>query len=153
MISKSILHRLFVTRAGSIYCFTPEVTSCFLCLTDPLMNNWFVVQPVNRIPLRPMRGWGPLFKTWSQKGTTFLLSLKVGRSEFHLAPHVPSHSPSLTPEMGDLFSPRTRVTLTHANLRIILNKQEFMVSSGLKPSYLGYRMKRKSVSTVNDIIK
>ena len=66
MISKSILHRLFVTRVGSIYRFTPEVTSCSLCLTDPLINNWFVVQPVNRIPLRPMRGWGPLFKTWSQ---------------------------------------------------------------------------------------
>ena len=66
MISKSILHRLFVTRVGSIYRFTPKVTSCSLCLTDPLINNWFVVQPVNRIPLTPMRGWGPLFKTWSQ---------------------------------------------------------------------------------------
>ena len=64
-----------------------------------------------------------------------------------------SHSPSLTPKMGGLLSRRTRATLTHANLRIIPNKQEFMVSSGLKPSYLGYRMKRKSVSTVNDIIK
>ena len=87
------------------------------------------------------------------KGTTSLLSLKVGRSEFHLAPHVLSHSPSLTPEMGGLLSRRTRASLTHANLRIIPNKQKFMVSSGLKPSYLGYRMKRKSVSTVNDIIK
>ena len=65
MISKSIIHRLFVTRAGSIYHFTPKVTSCFLSLTDPLMNNWFVVQPPNRIPLGPMRGWGPLFKIGS----------------------------------------------------------------------------------------
>lgn len=98
---------------------------------------------------------GPLVQDLESvlKGTTSLLSLKVGRSEFRLAPHVPSHSPSLTPEMGGLLSRRTRATLTHANLRIIPNKQEFMVSSGLKPSYLGYRMKRKSVSTVNDIIK
>ena len=87
------------------------------------------------------------------KGTTSLLSLKVGRSEFHLAPHVPSNSPSLNLEMGGLLSRRSRATLTHANLWIIPNKQEFMVSSGLKPSYLGYRMKRKSVSIVNDIIK
>ena len=62
MISKSILHRLFVTRARSIYRFTPEVTSCSLSLTNPLMNNWFVVHPPNQIPLEPMRGWGPLFK-------------------------------------------------------------------------------------------
>ena len=144
MISKSILHRLFVIRAGSISRFTPEVTSCSLCPTDPLMNNWFVVQPVNRIPLRPMSGWGPLFKTESVlKGTTSLLSLKVGRSEFLLAPHVPSYSPSLTPEMGGLLSRRTQATLTHANLRIILNKQEFTVSYGLRSSYLGHRMKIK----------
>ena len=80
-------------------------------------------------------------------------SLKVGRSEFHLALHVPSHSPSLTPKMGGLLSRRTGATLTHVNLRILSNKQEFMVSSGLKSSYLGYRMKRRSVSTVNGIIK
>ena len=77
------------------------------------------------------------------KGITSLLSLKVGRSEFHLAPHVPSHSPSLTPEMGGLLSRRTRATFTYANLRIIPNKQEFIVSSGLRSSYLGYRMKKK----------
>ena len=86
------------------------------------------------------------------KGTTFLLSLKVGRSEFHLAPYVPIYSPSLTPEMGGLLSRRTRATLTHANLRIIPNKLKFMVSLGLRLSYLGHQMK-KSVSTVNDIIK
>ena len=80
---------------------------------------------------------------------TSLASLKVGRSEFHLAPYVPSYSPSLTLEMRDLLSRRTRVTLTHANLRIISNKQEFMVGLGLRTSYLGHRMK-KSVSTVND---
>ena len=97
---------------------------------------------------------GPLVQDLESvlKGTTFLLSLKVGRSEFRLAPHVPSHSPSLTPEMGGLLNRRTRATLTHANLRIIPNKQEFIVSSGLTSSYLGHRMK-KSVSTVNDIIK
>ena len=66
MISKSILRRLFVTRAGSIYRFTPKVTSSSLSPTNPLRNNWFVVKQPNRIPLRPMRGWDPLFKTWSQ---------------------------------------------------------------------------------------
>ena len=86
-------------------------------------------------------------------GTTSLLCLKVGRREFHLAPHVPSYSPSLTPEMGGLLSQQTRATLTHVNLRIIPNKQEFMVISGLRSSYLRHRTKRKSVSTVNDIIK
>ena len=98
---------------------------------------------------------GPLVQDLESvlKGTTSLLSLKVGRSEFHLAPYFPSHSPSLTPEMGDLLCWWTRATLTHANLRITPNKQEFMVSSGLKSSYLGHWMKRKLVSTVNDIIK
>ena len=98
---------------------------------------------------------GPLVQDLESvlKGATFLLSLKMGRSEFHLAPHVPSHSTSLTPEMGGLLSRRTRATLTHANLRIILNNQEFMVSLGLKLSYQGYQMKKKSISTVNDIIK
>ena len=76
----------------------------------------------------------------------------MGRSEFHLAPYVPSYSPRLTPEMWGLFSWRTWATLTHVNLRIIPNKQEFMVSSELRSSYLGHRMK-KLVSTVNDIIK
>ena len=98
---------------------------------------------------------GPLVQDLESvlKGTTSLLSLKVGRSEFHLAPHVPSHSPSLTPEMGGLLRRWTRATLTHANLRIILKKQEFMVSSRLRSSDLGYQMKRKPVSTVNDNIK
>ena len=137
MISKSILHRLFITRAGSIYRSTPKVTSCSLCLTDSLMNNWFVVQPVNWIP-NPSQAnerVGPLVQDLESvlKGT--------------------SHSPSLTPKMGGLLSWRTRATLTRANLRIISNKHEYMVSSGLKWSYLGNRMKRKSVSTVNDIIK
>ena len=61
-------------------------------------------------------------------------------------------TPSLTLEMGGLLSWWTRATLTHANLRIILNKQEFIVSSGLRSSYLGHRVK-KSVSIVNVVIK
>ena len=104
MISTSILHRLFVTRVGPIYGLTPEVTSCSLSLTDSLMNNWFVVQPLNR----PER-MGPLVQDLESvlKGTTSLLSLKACRSEFNLAPYVPSYSPSLTPEMGGLLSRRT----------------------------------------------
>ena len=86
------------------------------------------------------------------KGTTSLLSLKSGMSEFYLAPYVPNYSPSLTLEMGGLLSRRTRATLTNSNLRITPNKQEFIVSSGLRSSYLGHRME-KSVSKVNDIIK
>ena len=154
MISKSILHRLFVTRAGSIYRFTPKVTSYSLRPTDPPMNNWFVVQPVNRISLKPMRGVRPLVQDLESvlKGTTSLLSLKAGTSEFYLAPYVPSYSPRLNPEMGGLLSRQTWATFTHANLRLIPNKQEFIVISGLMSSYQGHRMK-KSVSTVNDIIK
>ena len=128
MISKSIIHRLFVNRVGSIYRFTSKVTFCSLAGA-----------PCSRLEV-------------SIKGTTSLLSLKVGRSEFRLAPHVPSHSPSLTPKMGGLLSRRTQATLTHANLRIIPNKQKFIVSSRLRSSYLGHWMK-KSVSTVNSIIK
>ena len=145
MISKSIIHRLFVKGAGSIYRFTPKVTSCSLSPTDPLMNNWFVVQPLNRIPLGPIRGWAPCSRLGvSTKGNNLSLSLKLGRSEFHLTPYVPSNSTSLTPEMEGLLSRRTRATLTHANLRIISNKQEFIVSSGLRLSYIGHRMKNQS---------
>ena len=73
---------------------------------------------------------GPLVQDLESvlKGTTSLLSLKAGRSEFQLTPYVPNYSPSLTPEMVGLLSRRTRATLTHANLKIILNKQEFIVS-------------------------
>ena len=153
MISKSIFYRLFVTRAGSIYHFTPKVTSCSLSPTDHLMNNWFVVQPPNQILLANERV-GPLVQDLELvfEGTTSLLSLKAGRSEFHLTLYVPSYSHSLTPGMGGLLSRWTRATLTDANLRIIPNKQEFIVSLGLRSSYLGHRMK-KSVSTTNDIIK
>ena len=119
-------------------------------------NEQLVCGPTSKSnPSQANERVGPLVQDLKSvlKGTTSLLSLKVGRSEFHLAPHVASHSPSLTPEMGGLLSRRTWATLTHANLRIILNNQEFMVSLGLKLSYQGYQMKKKSISTVNDIIK
>ena len=95
---------------------------------------------------------GPLIQDLGSvlKGTTSLLSLKVGRNEFYLAPYVPSYSPSLTLKMGGLLSRRTQGTLTHANVKIILNKQVFIVSSGLRLSYLGHRVK-KSVPTVNGL--
>ena len=114
-----------------------------------------VCGPTSKLNPSHANEWvGPLVKDLELvfKGTTSLLSLKVGRSEFHLVPHVPSYSPSLTPEMGGLLSWRTRATLTHENPSLIANKQEFIVSSGLRLNYLGHRMK-KSVSTVNDIIK
>ncbi|KAA0034952.1 NBS-LRR type resistance protein [Cucumis melo var. makuwa] len=50
MISKLILHRLFVILAGSKYRFIPKITSCSLRPTDPLLNNWFKVQPINLSP-------------------------------------------------------------------------------------------------------
>ena len=119
-------------------------------------NEQLFCGPTNKLnPSQANERVGPLVQDLESvlKRITSLLSLKVCRREFHLVPHVPSHSPSLTPEIGGLLSRRTRATLTYANLRIILNKEEFMVSSGLRSSYLGHRMKRKSISTVNDIIK
>ena len=95
MISKSILHKLFVTRVGLIYRFTPKVTFCSLSSTDPLINNWLVEQPPNRIPSRANERVGPLVQDLESvlKGTTSLLSLKAGTSEFHLTPYVPSYLP------------------------------------------------------------
>ena len=124
------------------------------------MSHWFsneqlVCGPTSKLnPSQANERVGPLVQELELvlKGTTSLLSVKPGRSEFHLTPYVPSYSPSLTPEMGGLFSRWTRATLTHANLRIVPNKQEFIGSSGLRSSYLDHRMK-KSVSTVNGIIK
>ena len=59
MISKLTLHRLFLISTRSTYRFILKVTSCSLSTTDSLINNWFKVQPIKRIPLGPMRGWGP----------------------------------------------------------------------------------------------
>ena len=50
--------------------------------------------------------------------------------------------------MGGLLSHRTQVTLTHVNLRIILNKQEFIVNLGLRSSYLGHRVKKISLNSI-----
>ncbi|TYK16320.1 retrotransposon protein, putative, Ty3-gypsy subclass [Cucumis melo var. makuwa] len=62
---------------------------------------------------------------------------KWGRSEFHFAPYVPSYPLDLTPEMGGLLGQRYRAALTYADLRILLNEQKFIVSLGLRSSYLG----------------
>ena len=118
-------------------------------------NEQLVCGPTTKPnPSRANERMGPLVQDLKSvfEGTTSLLSLKAGRSEFHLRLYVPSYSPSLTPGMGGLLSRWTWATLTHANLRIIPHKQEFIVSSRLRTSYLGHRMK-KSVSTINDIIK
>ncbi|TYK09786.1 hypothetical protein E5676_scaffold127G00760 [Cucumis melo var. makuwa] len=78
MMSKLILHRLFVILAGSKYRFTPEITSCFLRPTDPLLNNWFKVQPINLNPSWANEKLGPLVQCLDSvlKGTTYLLSQK-----------------------------------------------------------------------------
>ncbi|KAA0043453.1 hypothetical protein E5676_scaffold27G00340 [Cucumis melo var. makuwa] len=78
MMSKSILHRLFVILAGSKYRFTLEITSCSLRPTDPLLNNLFKVQPINLNPSRANEKVGPLVQDLDSvlKGTTYLLSQK-----------------------------------------------------------------------------
>ncbi|KAA0048214.1 hypothetical protein E5676_scaffold265G001880 [Cucumis melo var. makuwa] len=77
-MGKSILHRLFVISAVSIYRFTPETTSCSFRPTDPLLNNWFEVQPINQNPSRANEKVGPLVQDLDSvlKGTTYLLSQK-----------------------------------------------------------------------------
>ncbi|KAA0026198.1 hypothetical protein E5676_scaffold343G001020 [Cucumis melo var. makuwa] len=77
-MGKSILHRLFLILAGSKYCFTPEITSCSLRTTNPLLNNWFKVQPINQNPSRANEKVGPLVQDLDSvlKGTTYLLSQK-----------------------------------------------------------------------------
>uniref|UniRef100_A0A9I9EJS7 Uncharacterized protein n=1 Tax=Cucumis melo TaxID=3656 RepID=A0A9I9EJS7_CUCME len=75
-MGKSILHRLFIILAGSKYRFTLEITSCSLRPTDPLLNNWFKVQPINQNPSRANEKVGPLVQDLDSvlKGTTYLLS-------------------------------------------------------------------------------
>ncbi|TYJ99753.1 ty3-gypsy retrotransposon protein [Cucumis melo var. makuwa] len=69
---------LFVILVGSKYCFTPEITSYSLRPTDPLLNNWFKVQPINMNPSRANEKVGPLVQDLNSvlKETTYLLSQK-----------------------------------------------------------------------------
>ncbi|KAA0054907.1 hypothetical protein E5676_scaffold1163G00120 [Cucumis melo var. makuwa] len=87
-MGKSILHKFFVILAGSKYRFTPEITSYFLRLTDPLLNNWFKVQPINQNPSRANEKVEPLVQDLDLvfKGTTYLLSLKWVGVNFILHP-------------------------------------------------------------------
>ena len=78
MMSKLILHKLFVILAGSKYRSTPEITSYSLRPTYPLLNNWFKVKPINLNPSRANEKVGPLVQDLDLvlKGTTYLLSQK-----------------------------------------------------------------------------
>ncbi|KAA0059618.1 hypothetical protein E5676_scaffold886G00320 [Cucumis melo var. makuwa] len=78
MMSKLILHKLFVILDGSKYCFTPEITSCSLRPTDPLLNNWFKVQLINLNPSWANEKVRPLAQDLDSvlKRTTYLLSQK-----------------------------------------------------------------------------
>ncbi|KAA0035299.1 hypothetical protein E5676_scaffold84G00690 [Cucumis melo var. makuwa] len=78
MMGKSILHKLFVILVGSKYRFTREITSYFLRPTDPLLNNWFKVQPINLNPSRANEKVEPLVQDLDSvlKGTTYILSQK-----------------------------------------------------------------------------
>ncbi|KAA0047106.1 hypothetical protein E5676_scaffold1317G00140 [Cucumis melo var. makuwa] len=69
---------LFVILVGSKYRFTPEITSCSLRPTDPLLNNWFKIQPINLNPSRANEKVGPLVQDLDSvlKGTTYPLSQK-----------------------------------------------------------------------------
>ncbi|TYK18652.1 hypothetical protein E5676_scaffold390G00150 [Cucumis melo var. makuwa] len=77
-MGKLILHRFFVILAMSKYRFTPEITSCSLRPTDPLLNSWFKVQPTNLNPSRANEKVGPLVQDFDSvlKGTSYLLSQK-----------------------------------------------------------------------------
>ncbi|KAA0067856.1 hypothetical protein E6C27_scaffold2484G00690 [Cucumis melo var. makuwa] len=80
--------RLFVISTGSKYRFTPETTSCSLRPTDPLLNNWFKVQPINLNPSRTNEKVGSLVQDLDSvlKGTTYLLSQKWVVVNFILHP-------------------------------------------------------------------
>ncbi|KAA0059745.1 hypothetical protein E5676_scaffold499G00360 [Cucumis melo var. makuwa] len=88
MMSKLILHKLFVISTGSKYRFTPEITSCSLRPTDPLLNNWFKVQPKNLNHSRANEKVGSLVQDLDSvlKGTTYLLSQKLVGVNFVLHP-------------------------------------------------------------------
>ncbi|KAL0544281.1 hypothetical protein IC582_019394 [Cucumis melo] len=87
-MSKLILHRLFVILAGSKYHFTPEITSCSLIPTDPLLNNWFKIQPINLNPSRSNEKVEPLVQDLDSvlKRTTYLLFEKWVGVNFVLHP-------------------------------------------------------------------
>ncbi|KAA0035220.1 protein FAR1-RELATED SEQUENCE 2-like [Cucumis melo var. makuwa] len=79
---------LFVILAGSKYRFTPEITSCSLRPTNPLLNNWFKVQTLNLNPSRANEKVGPLVQDLDSvlKGTTYLLSQKWVGANYVLHP-------------------------------------------------------------------
>ncbi|KAA0047518.1 gag-protease polyprotein [Cucumis melo var. makuwa] len=101
--------------AGSKYRFILEITSSSLRPTDPLLNNWFKVQPINQNPSRANEKVGPLVQDLDSvlKGTTYLLSQKWVGVNFHLAPYVPSYPLGIP-----LGSPKTRDVPTR--LQIVL---------------------------------
>ncbi|TYK03735.1 gag/pol protein [Cucumis melo var. makuwa] len=88
MMTKLILHKLFVILAGSKYRFTSEITSCSLRSTDPLLNNWFKIEPINLNPSRANQKVGPLVQNLDSvlKGTTYLLSQKWVGENFIVHP-------------------------------------------------------------------
>lgn len=56
------------------------------------MNNWFMIQPLNQIPLEPVRGWDPLSSPEpTHKETTSLLSQEARKSELRLVPYVSNY--------------------------------------------------------------
>ncbi|KAA0047869.1 hypothetical protein E6C27_scaffold133G001380 [Cucumis melo var. makuwa] len=139
MMSKSILQRLFTNLAGSKYRFTPDITSSSLRPTDPLLNNWFKVQLINLNPSRANEKVGPLVQDLDSvlKGTTYLLSQKwVGVNSVLHPMSLAIHS-VLSPKW-EALGQRQKVARTYEDLRILSNEQKFIVSSGLRSSYLGH---------------
>ncbi|TYK29821.1 uncharacterized protein E5676_scaffold208G00490 [Cucumis melo var. makuwa] len=86
--TRYVTDTLFVILAGSKYHFTPEITSCSLIPTDPLLNNWFKVQPINLNPFRSNEKVEPLVQDLDSvlKRTTYLLSEKWVRVNSVLHP-------------------------------------------------------------------
>ena len=101
------------------------------------MNNPVMVQPITGSPSRPMRGWGPLFKSRSQHLREHSSTpLKSGRSEFHLVKLCSQLPTRSRPQNGRNVESATRATLTHTDQRTSPHGQESITHSGLRMSCL-----------------
>ena len=70
------------------------------------MNNWFKIQPINRISSQAnARARSPFVQglKLALKGIIYLLTLEIGMSEFHLTFYVPSYLLGLTSKIEGLL--------------------------------------------------
>ena len=122
--------------------FYPCVTSVSLSTSAPIMNNLFMVQPLNRKSLSGQwEGGIPLFKSRSHHLREHSSTSPRSGKEW-----IPS-CVVMSPASHSVLSPKWKAywvgvlaTLTHANQRTIPHEKEFMTHSGLRLSYLGHRI-------------